>query len=158
MSARELPADVLACPAESYAVTAYVKLTASRWASYMAARYNGPVYLVGSALRLATPRDIDVTVIVADDEFCGRYGYTHYDEFGLRLSQPWIDDLAKRNGELARDFKLNGDFKVYSASHCIQYRDKPRVLLAAPTNLEHIARSTAWWDDPPPSDAGSPQS
>lgn len=158
MTTRELPADVLACPAESYAVTAYVKLAYSRFASYMAARYNGPVYLVGSALRLARPRDIDITVVVADKEFAGRYGYKAWDEFdGHGPSQAWIDDLAKRNGELASDFRLNGDFKVYAASHCIQFRDKPRVLLAAPTNLEHIARSTAWWDDPAPAE-GSPQS
>jgi hypothetical protein len=145
---QSLAADVLACPADSFAHNAYVKLTYSHFAAYIAARYNGPVYLVGSALRSGTPRDIDIRVVVADAEFCGRYHYDKYGDFSARLgpNQHWIDDMAKRNGELARDFKLNGDFQVYPASHCIQYRDKPRVLLAAPTNLEHIAASTKWFD------------
>lgn len=139
----QLPADVLACPVDSFAMIAWTKLTRSRFAAYIAARYNGPVYLVGSSLRSGSPRDVDVRVIVADDEFCGRYHCEKYTDFP---NQRWLDDMAKRNGELARDFRLNGDFQVYPASHCIQYRTKPRVLLAAPTNLEHIAASTAWWD------------
>ncbi|MGH9884846.1 MAG: hypothetical protein ACREBE_04930, partial [bacterium] len=123
MTSTPLPADVLACPTDSFAHVAYVKLTHSHFAAYMAARYNGPVYLVGSTLRSGTPRDIDVRVIVADKEFCGRYHYELYDDFSLRHgpNQYWIDDMAKRNGELARDFRLNGDFQVYPASMCIQY-------------------------------------
>lgn len=144
----EIPADVLACPAESYAVTAWAKIGLSRFGAYIAARYNGPVYLVGSSLRVAQPRDIDIRVVIADDEFCGRYGYEKYDDFSrYGPNQAWIDDMAKRNGQLAAHHRLNSDFQVYAASHCIQYRDDPRVLIAAPTNLDHIAASTAWFDE-----------
>lgn len=143
----EFPAEVLACPPESFAQVAYVKLVASRFAAYMAAHYNGCVYLVGSSLRVARPRDIDVRIVVSDKEFCGRYSYKDDSDWVKRgPNQAWIDDVAKYNGELAEHHRLNGDFQVYCASGCIQYRDKPRILLAAPTKLDHIAESTAWWD------------
>ncbi len=143
----ELPADVLACPEHSYAATAWTKLVRSHFAPYIAARYNGPVYLVGSSLRIANPRDIDVRVVVTDYEFCGRYGFRKYSFFDQDgPNQAWIDDMAKRNGELASLHRLNADFQVYAASHCIQYRDQKRVLLAAPSRLDHIAASTAWFD------------
>lgn len=146
MKTTPIPAEALAFPADSGAVTLWARFR--RFATYMAARYNGPVYLVGSALRKSTYRDVDIRVEIADDEFCARYGYKHYSEF-VYPNQAWIDDMAKYNGEIALGFRLTPDFQVYPVSHCIQYRMNPRLLLAAPTNLEHLARSTAWWDEPP---------
>lgn len=140
-----IPAEALAFPEQSRAVELWTRLR--RWAWYMAARYNGPVYLVGSCLREGTPRDVDIRVIVADDEFCARYGLTHYDRFMQDESQRWIDDMSKRNGELARDFRINADFQVNSASGAIQYDKGDRLLIAAPSNLSHIAASRLWWDD-----------
>lgn len=141
-----IPDDVLACPPDSFAMVAWVKLVRSHLAAYLAARYNGPVYLVGSSLRVANPRDIDIRVVVADGEFCGRYGYGEYNEWVMHgPNQAWIDDMAKRNGEIASAHRLNGDFQVYCASGCIQYWGKPRVLLAAPSDIAHIAASTAWF-------------
>jgi len=143
----EIPADVRACPEDSYAVIAWTRFR--RFAAYMAARYNGPVYLVGSCLKSGTPRDIDIRVVVADNEFAGRYGYKEWQDFERHgPNQAWIDDMAKRNGEIAGKWRDHSDFQVYAASHCIQYRDQPRVVLAAPSNLDHIAASTAWFDGP----------
>ena len=141
-----IPADVLACPQGSYAHVAYTKLR--HWAFYMAARYNGPVYLVGSALRIGNPRDVDIRVVVSDEEFKGRYKVRDAHNWQGERPQAWIDDMAKRCSELAAKDRLNVDFQVYPASHCIQYREQPRVLLAAPTRLDHIAASTAWFDQP----------
>jgi hypothetical protein len=144
-----LPADVLACPEGSYAAIAWCKLVLSHFAAYMAARYNGPVYLVGSALRVSNPRDIDIRVLVADNEFAGRYGYKDLQDIRQAgRNQLWIDDMAKRNGELAREHRLNPDFQVQCASDGIHHRGESRVLLAAPTNLDHIAASTKWFDGP----------
>jgi hypothetical protein len=141
-----IPESVLACPADSFAVFAWTKLVLSHYAQYMAARYNGPVFLTGSSLRSGVPRDVDVRVIVSDAEFCGRYGVKHYSKGWP--NQHWIDDMAKRNGELAALHRLNPDFQVYPASHAIQYDQQPRILLAAPTNLDHIIESTRWWYGP----------
>jgi hypothetical protein len=146
MTPVEVPEAARAFPADSRAVELWARL--HRDAAYWAARYNGPVYLVGSCLRSGTPRDVDIRIEVADDEFCARYGYKHYDEFYGQPSQRWIDDMAKRCGELARSYRINPDFQVYAASGCIHYRKKPRLLLAAPSNLDHIVASTAWWDGP----------
>ena len=149
-----IPESVLACPADSFAVIAWSKLVLSHFAQYMAARYNGPVFLTGSSLRSGVPRDVDVRVIVSDNEFCGRYGVQRYRDGWP--NQHWIDDMAKRNGELAARHCINPDFQVHPASHAIQYDKEPRVLLAAPTNLDHIIESTRWWygphDEPPKSD------
>jgi hypothetical protein len=136
-------------------VTAYVKLTGSRFAVV----HGRALQRARLSRRLcASPRAGRATSISPSScptrNSPAATATKAWDEFdGHGPNQAWIDDLAKRNGELAADFKLNGDFKVYAASHCIQFRDKPRVLLAAPTNLEHIARSTAWWDDPAPTNA-----
>jgi hypothetical protein len=129
------------------AIATRARLIASHFGQFMAARYNGPMFLVGSALSSLAPRDIDLRVIVADKEFCGRYGLSDY---WLFPNQAWVDDMAKRNGELARDFGLNADFQVYPASYCINGKDGPRLLIASPTDLSHIVKSVAWWFDPPP--------
>jgi hypothetical protein len=131
------------------AIATRARLIASHWSQYMAARYNGAVFLVGSLLTKQNPRDIDLRIVVADAEFCGRYGLESYAHFP---NQAWVDDMAKRNGELARDFRINPDFQVYPASYCINGKDGPRLLIDAPTDLSHIVASVAWWYDPPPVD------
>lgn len=92
-----IPDDVLAFPGDSWAVTGWVKFR--HFAGYMAARYNGPVYLVGSSLRSGTPRDIDIRVVVADAEFCGRYHLGHYGEWST-MAMPWT-----RAKQIARAFR-----------------------------------------------------
>ena len=129
-----LPKDVLACPKDSFAVTGWVKLR--DWAQWLAARYNGPVYLVGSSLKSGKPRDIDIRVVVEDVEFSGRYGIhpnTDLSKLNGWPNQHWIDDMAKRNAELASAHRLNSDFQVYPKSYCVKFEDEPRVRLAAPS-------------------------
>lgn len=128
------------------AIITRARLIASHWGQYMAARYNGAVFLVGSVLTKENPRDIDLRVVVADKEFCGRYGLESYGHFP---NQAWVDDMAKRNGELANDFGINIDFQVYPASYCINGVSGPRLLIAAPSDLSHLVASVAWWFDPP---------
>lgn len=140
--------DVAAFPEDSCALTLHTQLTRSRFASFIAARYNGPIYLVGSALKSGTPRDVDLRVIVNDREFAGRYGCETKDGAGCPHDWPnqrWLDDMAKRNGELARDFGMNADFQVFPAGYCIQFQNAPRILLAAPSNLDHINGCVAWF-------------
>jgi hypothetical protein len=45
-----------------------------QWANQIAARFNAPVYLVGSSLHEPKPRDTDVVVILPDKIFYTRYG------------------------------------------------------------------------------------
>ncbi|HET8777990.1 MAG TPA: hypothetical protein VFN76_10055 [Candidatus Limnocylindria bacterium] len=132
-----IPEDVLACPPDSFATAAWVKLR--RFAFYMAARFNAPVYLVGSALRKAHPRDIDVRVTVTEEHFRARYGCDSKDWLVEGPSQRWVDDMAHFSDQLAREQRLNVDFQVYPARHAIQYRGQPRVLLAAPTGMRDPA-------------------
>src|SRR5690242_20283030 len=96
----DIPADVLACPAGSYAVTAWVKLR--RFAAYMAARFNAPVYLTGSSLRKANPRDVDVRIAIDDAQFVARYGVGADQWLVQGPSQEWIDDMGKLCAEESR--------------------------------------------------------
>jgi hypothetical protein len=51
----------------------------------LALRFGAPVYLVGSALELVDPRDVDVRVLVREEDFKARYG----DPEEWRRAQGW---------------------------------------------------------------------
>jgi hypothetical protein len=131
-----IPPEVLAYPEDSQAFTMWARFR--RFAAYMAARYNGPVFLVGSCLRSGHYRDVDIRIEISDEEFKGRYGVTHEQWVQLGPPQRWIDDMANYNGEIARDFHVIPDFQVYGARQAVQYRDQPKLLLAAPANCDPV--------------------
>jgi hypothetical protein len=131
MTAGHLPDDVMACPNGAFAQVAWCKLR--RWALYMAARFNAPVLLVGSALYKSHPRDIDVRIIISDVQFNARYGV---DSHGWTMDGPpqkWVDDMGNLCEKEATLAGLNLDFQVYPANHARQYDGKPCVVLAAPS-------------------------
>lgn len=130
------PDDVLGCPDESFAKCAWVKLR--RFGAYMAARFNAPVYLVGSALRKSHPRDIDVRVVLTEEHFKARYGIDSDGWLQEGPSQKWIDEVGKFCADESTRQRLPIDFQVYPARHSTQYLGQPRVLLAGPTGaIDH---------------------
>jgi hypothetical protein len=135
----QLPDDVLACPPESFAVAAYVKLR--RFAQYMAARFNAPVYLVGSALRKANPRDIDVRIVLSEKHFKARYGQTHNDWLREGPSQAWIDEIGKFCEQESTLQRLCIDFQVMVDRNAVPYIGQPRVLLAGPSGAVDAAEA-----------------
>jgi hypothetical protein len=92
------------------------------WADQMATRFGRPVYLVGSSLRMADPRDVDVRVVVSDEEFRARYGDPV--AWGEALWWPNRNDGSIRYcmdvGDLSREasiqLRLNIDFQVQPPS------------------------------------------
>lgn len=114
---------------------AWISLTVGPFANYIAARYNAPVYLVGSVLQKPTPRDIDIRVVVRDAEFTGRYGVTVEEWHSGKVPQSWVDDMAKRNGELASGHRMNGDFQVIPEHEAKRHEGQPRILLASPSRV-----------------------
>jgi hypothetical protein len=123
------------------------------WAQHMAARYNGPVYLLGSVLHSPVPRDVDIRIVVQDHEFAARYGATlevretkageYYHTRGIASgafvkwddgpTQRWVDDVAKFTAVLSRKHKHNFDVQVWPASY---WRDgvwPTPVVLAEPS-------------------------
>lgn len=133
------PDDVLACPDESFAKCAWVKMR--RFAAYMAARFNAPVYLVGSALHKANPRDIDIRVVISDEHFKARYGIDSNGWLRDGPPQPWIDEMGKFCEQETTLQRLPVDFQVYPARHAMQFLGKPRVLLAGPTGAVDHAQA-----------------
>lgn len=131
---------------------AVVREKLADWAKHMAAHYNGTVYLLGSTLHNPTPRDCDIRIVIADDEFAARYGMDRVQRETLRgtalhdrgvvsslavdwssgPSQRWIDDVAKFNGHLSLTTKLNLDIKVWAESQWRFVYPHP-VVLAAPS-------------------------
>lgn len=122
----------------------------SIYARHWAARYNGPVYLVGSTLHSPTPRDIDIRVVVPDNEFAARYGHTlkakespYPDRPELVLghvvdwdaegpTQRWIDDVAKLGAAVSGRLRHNVDLQVWPESHWRTPYPAP-IRLAAPS-------------------------
>lgn len=117
---------------------------------HMAARFNGPVYLLGSILHNPAPRDVDVRIVVHDHEFAARYGMemkpcdqpatddlpgrtakVFWDEDGP--TQTWVDDMAKLGGAMSAALGINLDVKVWPESYFrLRIYPKP-VVLAAPS-------------------------
>lgn len=140
-----LPDDVLACPEESFAIPAYLKLR--RFGAYMAARFHAPVYLVGSALTKANPRDIDVRVVLSEDHFKARYGVDSHGWLMDGPPQAWIDEVGKFCEQESTRQRLRIDFQVYPARHAMQYCGKPRVVLAAPSDAVDVVAALRAQDD-----------
>ena len=126
------------------------------WARHMAARYNGPVYLLGSVLHNPQPRDIDIRIVVRDHEFAARYGQPLHrldpipDTHPLRRrtslvagnfcdwnadgpTQRWIDDVAKFNAYLSVKFNEHFDAQVVPDSWWHDRIYPAPIKLAAPS-------------------------
>jgi hypothetical protein len=130
-------------------------LHAHGWALHMVARFNGPVYLLGSVLHKPAPRDIDIRIVVPDSEFAARYGHTlvqteldQYHPFRKERSmttasivrwdedgptQRWVDDMAKFGAHLSQRLNENVDLKAWPESYWRRPYPRPLVL-AAPSS------------------------
>jgi hypothetical protein len=120
------------------------------WARHMAARFNGPVYLVGSTLHNPTPRDIDIRIVIADHEFAARYDMpmveipeekrrerdgvtrTKAVPFDEGVTQRWVDDVSKLVAAVSVRLNYNADVKVWPDSYWRQPYPEP-LTLAAPS-------------------------
>ncbi len=89
------------------------------WANQVAARYGFPVYIVGSALTDADPRDVDIVCILPDEHFANRFGpadpdgwVTEYMKVG-DTQRRWAREVAKFSRECTIIHRaINVDFKV----------------------------------------------
>lgn len=102
------------------------------WAQQVSAEEQADVYLVGSAVRTAVPRDVDVAVVLPRDEFERRFG---------AIPEPGTDAM-KAYVLTIRDATED---RYFSAQHAVRFgvlvdlrftpdewwADKPRILLAA---------------------------
>jgi hypothetical protein len=107
------------------------------WSNLVASRYGRPVYLTGGALKDATPRDLDVRVILSRSEFEARFGkYDARDRNGycLRLDdmddeRRWHLEVAKMNKQGASNTHLPIDFQVQPILEGVAYINEPRLRL-----------------------------
>jgi hypothetical protein len=88
------------------------------WARQIALRFGRPVWLVGSALELPDPRDVDVRVLLNDEEFLARYGDPAEWHKGLWFpnrkdgSLRYAADMWDLSREASLVLGLNIDFQV----------------------------------------------
>jgi len=113
------------------------------WANQIAARFHAPVYLVGSALAQAQPRDIDIRVVLTEEAFLKRYGCTWIDaetigpwshvDRPIEVARYWTDvaKLGKWAAEHHGGGMLNIDFQVQTdnANNARSHGNKPRIRL-----------------------------
>lgn len=107
------------------------------WSCQIAARFNAPVYLVGSAVVEAEPRDVDVAVVLSDEAFVQRYGLSavHMTQIGDARDMPehrrYWQDVAKltawcmqhhMGGQLNLDLKIQDESEVAARRHSAEFR------------------------------------
>jgi hypothetical protein len=113
------------------------------WANQMSTRFGAPTYLVGSALELPDPRDIDVRVMLTNDDFEARYGdpirwrealwFSRHDG-----SMRYCTDMWQLSAEAARVLRLNIDFQVQPPCEWLSFVMEPRLRLDSISDLPII--------------------
>jgi len=117
------------------------------WANLMASRYGRPVYLVGGALTDATPRDIDVRVVLSATEFEARFG--DWRNWNYRVTKlecdegqrRWHLEIAKMNKQGAGATQLPIDFQVQALPEAMAYVKERRQ------RLDDIPELVPPWED-----------
>lgn len=118
-----------------------------RWAQEVADQEQAPVYLVGSALYKARPRDIDVSIILPYDRFVAQFGPIPSDPES-RYEDPrgmgnYMQKLAHYLGSPPRCYIQHGmrairdrtrlDLKICPDSW---WPENDKLLLAAPRRVQ----------------------
>lgn len=108
------------------------------WANTIAARFGAHVYLTGSALTKAEPRDIDIRVVLTADQYEARYGNRGWVErhlLGDNEPSPgmkrWMADVVKLGEWVTRHHQLNIDFQIQHEAEVRHYGydAAPRIQL-----------------------------
>lgn len=106
------------------------------WANRCAAFYRSPIYLCGSALIEfnENPRDWDLRMYMADDEFERRFGPVDkwVEEGGTgdwtEVRWRWSQTCVKECKDAWFAMKLNVDFQIYPVSHCEKAYSRQRKV------------------------------
>lgn len=116
----------------------------SGWATQLAARFGRPVFLVGSALKLPSPRDYDVRIVLSNDEFQNRYGDPSLYERSCWVPgffptmRGYFEDMAKLARQGVEAIQLNLDLQVHPLRFAYRYRDEARLRLDKIEGLEDL--------------------
>jgi hypothetical protein len=113
-----------------------LKLQLHGWACQTAVRFGAPVYLVGSTLTEDAPRDVDISIVLSDEDFAGRYGDVQQwdsEMYGIEWGearQRWAEDQVKLTRHLVTGYRMNVDLKIEPIFRAAAiYQGKPRVRL-----------------------------
>lgn len=98
-------------------------LLSDDWADRFAARYGGPVYLVGSALERVWVSDLDIRIVLDESDLYRLYGPQE-----TRLYWQCYDRL-KQSRRLSRRVGCFVDLKVLSHDEQARYATRPRRRL-----------------------------
>lgn len=136
------------------AMTSWVLGNLTNIAFNISVLYFGcPVYLVGSALHSATPRDIDIVVVVDDEAFAACYGdfgsawrkatvdkfvdeWTKYHTCMVNgepsmAYQRWASECSKRSRSMTMALHKRVDFKVQPLSYSESLSAERKLLAQA---------------------------
>ena len=94
-------------------------------ANGLATMFGGPIYLVGSALRLADPGDVDLWCVIGEHDWTRLFGRHTEANAERRLMRRYREEL-KQSRRLERGFHYRFDFQFQTPE---QFGDKtgPRV-------------------------------
>jgi hypothetical protein len=103
-------------------------------ANALAARYGGPVYLVGSALALPDPHDFDLRVVLAEVDMARLFGRDDATDARVGIdhgSRAWrrMREQLKQSRRFSRLMRVNIDLQVQTAAEALRYADRPLLRL-----------------------------
>lgn len=122
-----------------------MKLRTSGLPAYWCARFASPVWLIGSALRSPTPRDIDVRIVMENDLFFARYRQLGSDWANEEPCQRWVDEGAKLNRVAMHRLHYPTDVQVWPKSYW-HFPDDETHMASFGRRLYDV--SPHWWLDP----------
>jgi hypothetical protein len=105
------------------------------WSNLMASRYGRPVYLVGGALQDASPRDIDVRLVLSATEYEARFGDWRKWTYSLTSLEKadeqrrWHVEIAKMNKQGAGQTHLPIDFQIQPLPEAMKFVNEHRRRL-----------------------------
>lgn len=114
------------------------------WATQMASRFCRPVYVCGSALELPDPRDVDLRIVLADDEWELRYGSAVDYVKGcwhpklVPGMRRYFEDMAKLQMQGVKACRVNLDFQVHPHLFAEQFSMKLRRRIDVCDGLEEV--------------------
>jgi hypothetical protein len=117
-------------------ISGYQRRALVRWANTVRRVHGYRVYLCGSALTTASPRDWDIRCLVSDATFAQRFGAVGSWEYEGRTGRwgliraRWSDVCVQLSKQGYRRTGLNVDCQIYPASHARRvYAGAPRFKL-----------------------------
>lgn len=113
-------------PPREYPIASWLAPALRAHADGLASMYGGPIWMVGSALHLPDPGDIDLRCVLGDDDWRRLFGRSDDNGEKERTIHRRYREELKQSRRLARGFHYRFDFQFQGAA-AFETKHGPRV-------------------------------